>query len=82
MADQTQRDISQRANSIPGSEWDYRTLKDLQARKISASELVEHFIRRIEALDQRINAVIVRDFESAREAAKAADAALKPPLFP
>jgi amidase len=37
---------------------------------------VQHSISRIEALDQRLNAVVVRDFERAREAAKAADAAL------
>ena len=48
----------------------------MQARKISASELPEHTIARIEALDQRLNAVVVRDFERAREAAKVADAAL------
>jgi len=65
---------------IPASEWDYRTTKELiealQGRKISASELVEHTIARIEALDERLNAVVVRDFERAREAALAADAAL------
>jgi hypothetical protein len=42
MTDQTQRDLSQETNSIPASEWDYRTTKELtealQARKISASE--------------------------------------------
>jgi len=48
----------------------------LQARKISALELADHMIARIEALDQRLNAVVVRDFERAREAAKAADIAL------
>jgi amidase len=62
------------------SEWDYRSLKEiveaLQARKISALELAEHTIARVEALDGRLNAVVVRDFERAREAAKAADVAL------
>ncbi|SFM53683.1 amidase [Bradyrhizobium sp. Rc3b] len=48
----------------------------LHARKISASELLEHTIARIEALDGQINAVIVRDFDRARAAARAADAAL------
>ena len=80
MTDQPQRDISQKAAPIAASEWDYRTIKELvealQARKISASELVEHAIARIESLDQRLNAVVVRDFDRAREAAKAADAAL------
>ncbi|MFK4508219.1 amidase [Bradyrhizobium daqingense] len=48
----------------------------LHARKVSASELLEHTIARIEALDGRINAVVVRDFDRARDAARAADAAL------
>jgi amidase len=51
-------------------------LSALDARKISASELLEHTIARIEALDGPINAIIVRDFDRAREAARAADAAL------
>lgn len=48
----------------------------LDARKISATELFEHAIGRIEALDSRINAVVVRDFQRARAAAREADAAL------
>ncbi|PDT88947.1 amidase [Bradyrhizobium sp. Y36] len=48
----------------------------LHARKMSASELLEHTIARIEALDGKINAIIVRDFDRARDAARAADAAL------
>ncbi|MGY8705703.1 amidase [Bradyrhizobium sp. 18BD] len=48
----------------------------LHARKISASELLAHTIARIEALDGPINAIIVRDFDRARDAARAADAAL------
>ena len=51
-------------------------LSALHARKVSASELLEHTIARIEALDGPINAIIVRDFDRAREAARAADAAL------
>jgi hypothetical protein len=47
----------------------------LQERKISSSELVEHTIARIQELDKHLNAVVVRDFDRAREAAKAADAA-------
>ena len=58
-----------KADSIPVSEWDYSTMKELtealQARKISASELLDHTIARIEALDLRLNAVVVRDFERA-----------------
>jgi amidase len=72
--------LAQKAHSIPASEWDYRTIKELtealQARQTSASELVEHTVARIEALDQRLNAVVVRDFDRAREAATAADVAL------
>jgi hypothetical protein len=37
-------------------------------------ELLEHTITRIETQDRRLNAVVVRDFDRAREAAKAADA--------
>lgn len=42
----------------------------------SALELAEAAIARIEARDGPINAVVVRDFDRAREAARAADAAL------
>lgn len=62
------------------SEWVYRSAGELaaalRARKISALELTDLTIARIEALDSNINAVVVRDFERARDAAKAADAAL------
>jgi amidase len=72
--------FAQNAPSIAASEWDYRSIEELtkalQTRKISAVELVEHTIARIEALDQRLNAVVVRDFERAREVAKVADVAL------
>lgn len=58
----------------------YATLRDqvaaLKARKISATELLEQTIARIEAHDDKINAVPVRDFDRARAAAKEADAAL------
>lgn len=50
--------------------------KALRSRRISASELLEQVIARIEALDQRLNAVVVRDFDRARDAAKACEAAL------
>ena len=48
----------------------------LAARQVSASELCDEAIAAIEAKDGPINAVVVRDFDRAREAAKAADAAL------
>jgi len=48
----------------------------LAAHEVSAMELFEAAVARIEAEDPRINAVVVRDFDRAREAAKAADVAL------
>lgn len=68
------------AQEMAASEWDYRSASDLVAalreRRISALELTDRAIARIEALDLAINAVPVRDFERARAAARAADAAL------
>ncbi len=51
--------------------------KALEAGDVSALELTDAAIGRIERLDNAINAVVVRDFDRAREAAKAADAKLK-----
>src|SRR5437764_8806209 len=48
----------------------------LAKRQISARELLDAAISRVEALDPKINAVVVRDFEGARAAADIADAAL------
>ncbi|HEY2389027.1 MAG TPA: amidase family protein [Candidatus Binatia bacterium] len=48
----------------------------LRAREVSALELFDMAVARIEAENPRINAVVVRDFDRARDAAKAADAAL------
>ena len=59
---------------------DYGTAAELAgalaAGTISALELTDHVIARIEALDPKLNAVVVRDFERARESARKADAAL------
>jgi amidase len=59
---------------------EYRTAGELATaladREISARELLDAAIARIEALDPKINAVVVRDFDRARAAADAADAAL------
>ena len=56
MTNQAQRDISQKPDSLPASEWDYRMIKGFvdasHARQISVSELLEHTIARIEALDR------------------------------
>jgi amidase len=51
-------------------------VEELRAGRISAVEALAQAIGRIEARDDDINAVVVRDFERARAAAVAADAAL------
>lgn len=48
----------------------------LRARRYGSRELLEMYLGRVAALDGRINAVVVRDFDRARAAADAADAAL------
>ncbi len=48
----------------------------LAAKQISSVELTDFAIARIEAQDKPINAVVVRDFERARQAAKDSDNAL------
>jgi Asp-tRNA(Asn)/Glu-tRNA(Gln) amidotransferase A subunit family amidase len=45
------------------------------ARSLSATELLESCIARIEAVDPAVNAMVARDFDRARTAAKTADAA-------
>jgi amidase len=58
----------------------YSTVREriaaLAARRVSAVELCEQAIARIEHHDGKLNAVVVRDFERARAAAAQADAAL------
>jgi hypothetical protein len=69
----------------PDASWDYLTTQELvaalQARKISAIELTDHVIARIQALDPKINAVVVRDFDRGRAAAKTADARSDNPTY-
>ena len=48
----------------------------LAAGRVSSSDLTEAAIARIEALDGEINAVVARDFDGARAAAREADRAL------
>ncbi len=66
--------------STAPSELAYRSavelVKALAVKQISSIELTDFAIARIEALDKPINAVVVRDFARAREAAKDADKAL------
>ena len=67
-------------SSHPAAQWAYRSAGELAQsllkKEVSALELTDQFIARIGALDGDLNAVPVRDFARAREAAKAADAAL------
>lgn len=53
-----------------------RLARALADREVGALELCDAAIARIEAGDREINAVVVRDFERAREQARAADAAI------
>jgi len=65
---------------VADSEWAYKTARELAqalaAKKVSALELAQDAIARIDRHDAKINAVCVRDFERALEAARAADAAI------
>ena len=62
------------------SQWSFNTATELSAalaaRKISAVELAQDVIGRIERHDGKVNAICVRDFSRGLEAARAADAAL------
>src|SRR5215216_6049544 len=64
----------------PNVKAEYRSARQLVAaladRKLSSAELVDQAFARIEARDDKLNAVVVRDFERARNAAAAADAAI------
>jgi len=61
------------------SEWSFKTAVELSAalaaKKVSAMELAQDAISRIERHDARINAICVRDFERGLDAARAADTA-------
>ena len=48
----------------------------VKAGEFSSQELTELYIERIERYDEKVNAVVVRIFDDARERAQAADAAL------
>ena len=62
------------------SQWSFATAAELsaalKARKVSAVELAQDAIGRIERHDAKVNAVCVRDFTRGLEAARAADVAL------
>lgn len=68
------------AMNAPGDEIAFLPAHELarrvRRRELSSLELLDHFVRRVERLDGRINAMPVRDFDRARVAARAADARL------
>src|SRR5450432_4554330 len=68
-----------RRRALAKSQWSFKTATELSAalaaRQVSAVELAQDAIGRIERHDTKINAVCVRDFERALDAARAADAA-------
>ncbi|MEA2883034.1 MAG: amidase, partial [Bradyrhizobium sp.] len=72
--------MSSGGNALAGPEWSFASAVDLsaalKAKKVSAVELAQDAIGRIERHDAKINAVCVRDFDRGLEAARAADAAL------
>jgi amidase len=72
--------ITRGSTAGPGGALEYRSARevadDLRRRRYSSLELTDHLIARIERRDVAINAVVVRDFERARQAAREADTAL------
>ncbi|MBX9401639.1 amidase [Lysobacter sp. BMK333-48F3] len=48
----------------------------IRRKQVSSLELTRYYIERIERLDKALNAVVVRDFERALEAAKSSDQSL------
>lgn len=62
------------------SQWSFATAVDaakaLAAKQVSAVELAQHAIGRIERHDDKINAICVRDFDRALTSAREADSAL------
>jgi amidase len=48
----------------------------LRRREVSSVELLQHYVARVDWLDAKINAVVVRDFDRALRRAREADAAL------
>ncbi|NEW85993.1 amidase [Rhodopseudomonas sp. WA056] len=65
---------------MPVSSWSFATVTDLaqalKTKQVSAVELTQDAIGRIERHDDKINAICVRDFDRALQSARAADLAL------
>ena len=65
-----------RRDALARSEWTFKTRRDYcraRRKKLSSVELAQDAIARIESHDGKINAICVRDFSRALEAARAAD---------
>ena len=70
---------------MAGSEWTFKNARELSkallAKKVSSVELTQAAIAQIEKHDAKINAMCVRDFPRALEAARAADDAIAKRAF-
>jgi Asp-tRNA(Asn)/Glu-tRNA(Gln) amidotransferase A subunit family amidase len=51
----------------------WRLAELVRGGAIGCTELLDHFIARVERLDDRTNAVVVRDFDRARDQARSLD---------
>lgn len=71
---------SPRPQATPGLELPFHSAVQLRAalqrRQISALELLELYLRRVERYNPQLNAIIATDYEAARARARAADLAL------
>lgn len=69
-----------REHAVAKSQWSFKTAVELsealRKKQVSAVELAEDAIGRIERHDGKVNAICVRDFERGLAAARAADAAI------
>jgi amidase len=72
-------DQRKQEHALAKSEWSFKTAIELSAalaaKQVSAVELAQDAISRIERHDAKINAICVRDFERGLDAARAADTA-------
>ena len=66
--------------SAGGQDWCFQSAgalaEAIYQRRISATELLEYFLDRVDRFNPRLNAIVVDDRERAREQAARADAAL------
>jgi amidase len=67
--------MTQTATSIDGFSTATAMMQALRAGEVSAVELLDLHLKRIERYNPALNAVIIKDYDRAREAARAADAA-------